>query len=139
MGMRRGVFDPDGLRTAWERAGLTRHELASLVGVAGGERVSRWERGASVPRPETIAVLCEVLAVNSTQLLVGVSDARALRLERGLTVDEMAERTGVGRSKIACRERGVARLKPAQVQSVAAVLGAPTGSLIVAQNVGERV
>ena len=45
-------IDPSALRTARESAGLTQHELARLVGAAGGERVSRWELGASVPRPD---------------------------------------------------------------------------------------
>ena len=45
-------MDPGALRAARERAGLTQHQLARLVGVAGGERVSRWELGTSEPRPE---------------------------------------------------------------------------------------
>lgn len=45
--------------------------------------------------------------------------------ERGLTIGEMAERTGVGRSEIARWERGVSRLEQAQGKSVAPVLDVP--------------
>lgn len=40
----------DRLHRARELAGLTQVELAALVGVGPGQ-VSRWERGAAVPRP----------------------------------------------------------------------------------------
>ncbi|WP_425577343.1 helix-turn-helix domain-containing protein [Nocardioides endophyticus] len=51
-------LDPSVLRAAREEAGLTQHELARLVGVAGGERISRWELGASVPRPDFLGQAC---------------------------------------------------------------------------------
>jgi transcriptional regulator with XRE-family HTH domain len=56
------LVDPEALRAARIRAGLTRPELARLVGVAGGERVSRWELGTSSPRPEILHQLARVLA-----------------------------------------------------------------------------
>ncbi len=43
-------IDPSELRAARESAGLTQHELARLVGAAGGERVSRWELGVRFVR-----------------------------------------------------------------------------------------
>ena len=39
--------DPLALRDARLRMGLTQHELARLIDVAGGERISRWELGSS--------------------------------------------------------------------------------------------
>ena len=72
---------PAALRAARERAGLTQHQLARLVGVAGGERVSRWELGTSEPRPEILVRLAKVLDVEAMDLLdveAGVN-LRALR------------------------------------------------------------
>jgi len=37
--------DPVALRDARFRMGLTQHELARLINVTGGERISRWDRG----------------------------------------------------------------------------------------------
>ncbi len=62
-------MDPAALRAARERAGLTQHQLARLVGVAGGERVSRWELGTSEPRPEILVRLAKVLDVAALDLL----------------------------------------------------------------------
>ena len=41
--------------------GLTQHELARLIDVAGGERISRWELGSSAPRPEMLLRLAQAL------------------------------------------------------------------------------
>ena len=93
--------DPPALRAARERADLTQHELARLVGAACGERISRWELGASQPRPEFVRRLSEALRV-SPQALVrhdgDLPDIRALRLCRGLRIEQVT-----GRS--VCRER----------------------------------
>jgi transcriptional regulator with XRE-family HTH domain len=71
---RESWLNPEALRAARVRAGLTQHELARLVGVAGGERVSRWELGTSRPRPEILRnraherFVTEVVQVHSGQL-----------------------------------------------------------------------
>lgn len=86
-------IDPSGLRKARERAGLTQHELARLVGVAGGERISRWELGTSEPRPDFLLRLAQILNTPTVRLIRldgEVPDLRALRLEAGLTVVELA-------------------------------------------------
>ena len=85
--------DPRALRAARERAGMTQHELARLVGVAGGERISRWELGASEPRPDLLAKLAEVLHIRPRQLVRfdgEAPDLRALRLTAGLLASEVA-------------------------------------------------
>jgi transcriptional regulator with XRE-family HTH domain len=90
--------DPSALRAAREKAGLTQHELARLVGAAGGERVSRWELGTSEPRPEFIAKLAHTLGLPASRLIRFEGegpDLRALRLQAGLTVSELATRTNL--------------------------------------------
>jgi len=37
--------DPVAHRDARFRMGLTQHQLARLINAAGGERISRWDRG----------------------------------------------------------------------------------------------
>jgi transcriptional regulator with XRE-family HTH domain len=85
--------DPEALRAARERAGLTQHELARRIGVAGGERISRWELGTSEPRPELLARLGLVLETAPRSLLRldgGSIDLRALRFAAGVSVAVLA-------------------------------------------------
>ena len=73
--------------------GVTQHQLARIVDVAGGERVSCWERGVSEPRARIIPVLARALGVDPLELLSlpnGV-DLRALRLVAGRTAPELAQ------------------------------------------------
>jgi len=58
--------DPLALRDARIRMGLTQHELARLIDVAGGERISRWELGSSALRPEMLHRLAQALNVDAT-------------------------------------------------------------------------
>ena len=91
-------IDPSVLRAAREKAGLTQHELARLVGAAGGERISRWELGASVPRPDFLVKLARALDIPTLRLIHmegEVPDLRALRLKAGLTVPELAAAVNV--------------------------------------------
>ena len=86
-------IDPIALRTARESAGLTQHELARLVGAAGGERISRWELGTSTPRPDFLVRLAKALNIPTLRLIHldgEVPDLRALRLQAGLTAPDVA-------------------------------------------------
>lgn len=91
------VFDPEALRSARVRAGLTQGELARLIEVAGGERVSKWELGAAAPRPVSVRRIADVLGVRPSDLLRlgGAEDLRRLRANRGLTAKELAEQAHV--------------------------------------------
>jgi len=94
-------IDPVALRAARERAGLTQHQLARLIGVAGGERVSRWELGTSEPRPDLLVRLAKALDLPALQLLDIVDEApdlRALRFAAGLSAVEVAERVHVSKT-----------------------------------------
>lgn len=85
--------NPTALRAARERMGLTQHQLARQIGVAGGERISRWELGLDEPRPDLFVRPARVLDAAPTDLLdVDASrrDLRALRYCVGLPVAELA-------------------------------------------------
>lgn len=101
--------DPAALRAARERAGLTQHQLARLVGVAGGERISRWELGASEPRPDIVVRLAKALDLPALQLLEivdEVPDLRALRFAAGLSAVEVAARVHVSKTTFQHWESG---------------------------------
>ena len=84
--------DPMALRDARLRMGLTQHELARLIDVAGGERISRWELGTSVPRPEILHRLAQALNVGAADLLEAgaPADLRRLRTAAGLSASNLA-------------------------------------------------
>jgi transcriptional regulator with XRE-family HTH domain len=86
--------DAVALRDARLRMGLTQHELARLIDVAGGERISRWELGRSAPRPEILRRLAQALNVDAADLLDvgGPADLRRLRTAAGLSARTLAAR-----------------------------------------------
>ena len=86
--------DPLALRDARLRMGLTQHELARLIDVAGGERISRWELGSSAPRAELLHRLAEALNVGVADLLDagGPADLRRLRTFAGISARTLAAR-----------------------------------------------
>lgn len=108
-------FSPSALRAARVRAGLTQHELARLVGVSGGERVSVWERGEMAPRAQTVSALASVLNVSVDELLGIASetpDLRALRRRVALSTSQVAESAFVSTSTYERWERGVGSHMP---------------------------
>ncbi|UUW88738.1 helix-turn-helix domain-containing protein [Pimelobacter simplex] len=129
-------LDPSVLRAAREKAGLTQHELARLVGAAGGERISRWELGASVPRPDFLVKLARALDIPTLRLIHmdgEVPDLRALRLKAGLTVPELAAAVNVAVPTYYAWEQGRWTRLPAatQLDSLARAL-ADTIDVVVA-------
>lgn len=117
-------LDPSVLRAAREKAGLTQHELARLVGAAGGERISRWELGASVPRPDFFVKLARALDIPTLRLIHidgEVPDLKALRLKAGLTVPELAAAVNVAVPTYYAWEQGRWTRLPAatQIESLA--------------------
>lgn len=53
-----------------KRKGLTQKELAEQLGISD-KTVSKWETGHGMPDVSVIAELCEILSVNSNELLAG--------------------------------------------------------------------
>jgi transcriptional regulator with XRE-family HTH domain len=108
--------DPVALRDARLRMGLTQHELARLIDVAGGERISRWELGSSAPRPEILQRLAQALNVGASDLLDagGPADLRRLRTSAGLSARTLARRAHMSVPTYVRWESGRAKRIPAK-------------------------
>lgn len=120
--------NPTALRTARERAELTQHQLAHLVGVAGGERISRWELGLDEPRPETLARVARALDVPAMDLLLadaGRRDLRALRYSTGLSVRDVSVAAHVSTRTYSRWELGAWKRPPSDTDqcAIAGILG----------------
>lgn len=86
---------------------MTQHELARLVGVAGGERISRWELGLDEPRPDLLVQLARVLDLLPAELLDdGRRDLRRLRYCAGLSSADLAAAVHVSTRTYARWESG---------------------------------
>jgi len=135
--------DADALRAARVKAGLTQHELARLVGVAGGERVSRWERGSSAPRPDVLHRIARVLSIGPSDLLTplsGIPDLRRLRVLAGLSSRDLAARTHTSLATIQRWEAGRIERLPdrATLAPVAAALRVAVDDVELALATGKR-
>lgn len=135
--------DPDALREARIRAGLTQHQLARLIGVAGGERVSRWELGTSAPRPSTIAKLAEALNVNAMDLLKPLdspADLRLLRLLAGYGSRETAQKAHLASATYIRWEAGSFKKMPSDgtLKPLARVLSVDLDTLRAALEESQR-
>ena len=108
--------DPGALRDARLRMGLTQHELARLIDVAGGERISRWELGSSAPRPEMLRRLAQALNVDVLDLLDagGPADLRRLRTAAGLSARTLAARAHLSAPTYIRWESGRTKRLPAR-------------------------
>ena len=63
---------PTYLRTHRKKAGLSQHEVAHLVGMSNGSKVSRHERFVSVPQLETILAYELIFRTEARTLFAGV-------------------------------------------------------------------
>ena len=91
-------IDPDALKAARERRGLTQAQLADALG-CGKDTVSRWERGQSRRlRPRHRESLCAALGVRWRALAASGSDGRDDISGDGIHTSfrRAAERYGIG-------------------------------------------
>ncbi len=136
-------IDPNALRAAREEAGLTQHELARLVGAAGGERISRWELGTSSPRPDFLVRLAKALDIPALRLIHldgDVPDLRALRLQAGLTVPELATSVNVAVQTYYAWEQGRWTRLPApeSLEALARACGVAVDAVLAAFRESQR-
>lgn len=123
-------LDGEALRLARERAGLSQTQLARAIGVADGQRVSRWERGEARPRSAgQLATLASALGVTPRQLLAtptGDPPLRWFRFAVGLSVDDLAKAVHVSSATVKRWEaEGLAAPSVALVRAVSEALSAP--------------
>ncbi len=132
-------LDSQALRRARVAAGLTQHQLARLVGVAGGERVSRWELGTSAPRPQLVLHLAGVLGVDLNELCTRPRevDLRSLRVAAGMSMNELASRIHASKTTISRWESGDV-VRPLSVRVLALLAEALGVSPEVVQQAAER-
>ncbi len=125
------IFDGDALRGARERAGLSQSELARRLGLADGNRISRWERGTAVPRAPRVADLARTLCAPAEELLrAPASDPslRWLRYAAGLSVPEVAALVGCPVSTVRNWEtQGLKAPNEETVLALAAALSTSSG------------
>lgn len=137
-------LDPSELRAAREKAGLTQHELARVVGAAGGERISRWELGTSVPRPDFVVKVAKALDIPTLRLIHldgEVPDLRALRLQAGLTASELAAAVQVAVPTYYAWEQGRWTRLPApdSLDALARACGESVEAVVVAFHEAQRL
>lgn len=101
-------FDPQRLRAAQERTGLSIRKLAKALGVSRGA-VIIWRTGRNTPEPSNLRRLAEVLGCATTDLAPlgrwpSLSDYRE-RL--GLSQHEMGLKVGLHGSAVSMVEHGV--------------------------------
>ena len=117
----------DALHRARSARGLTHSQLAQIIDVSGGERVSECERGVRTPAVRLIPAVAAALGVTPLEFLAlpnGV-DLKALRLASGMTSTEIAEQTQVSSATYLRWESGRSRATrdPAVRRRLAKALG----------------
>lgn len=140
--------DPAALRAARQKAGLTQGQVARALGLAGGEAVSVWERGAFEPKTAAqLHRLAEVIGVPVAELLRrdgGKMDLRYLRLVAGLESADVADQLHVALSTYRRWERGAWTRTPsdAAIATLAKLFrvsrGVVTGALAHTKAPGSR-
>ena len=133
-----GDFDGVALRDAREAAGLTQAELGRQIGVAGGDRVSRWERGQSTPQAKPLRAMASVLGVAVADLLkpppATGANLRRLRREAAMTAEELATRVNVALPTLKRWESAGLSREPARrtVEAIAEALDVTAADVLAA-------
>ena len=127
-------FRGDRLAAAREDADLTQADLALAIGVSAAQRIANWERGDEQPRPNFIPVLARAVGIEPLALVVvdpSEPGLVGLRLAAGLTVADVAQRTGLPRMTYNRLERGmsVKALTEERLEALAKALGVPADEL----------
>lgn len=126
-------FSGSRLAAARLAAGLTQERLAQLVR-SEQTRVSEWERGVMIPRPNVMPRLAAAVGLDALQFLAADPTSPTLedmRLAAGLTMQEVADQLGISLLRYRGVESGSTRRDPpAQiVEHLARIFAVPTVSV----------
>jgi transcriptional regulator with XRE-family HTH domain len=127
-------FRTELVQEARERLGLSRSELAELAGVTR-ERVWAWERGRDQPTASVVPPLARALGLSPMDLLDVDPDRptfAALRIAAGVTLQDLAHRTGIPYTRVHRIERGTSSASAQDVAALSRVLEVPAKRLRVA-------
>ncbi len=120
------------LRAARQRAGLSQAELAARAGVFDGARVRSWERGAEQPSVGRVSRLALALGIDALDMYYGDPSRPPLALLRrvaGLTLKELARKTGLTYARCQRLEQGVVEATHEDVAKLASALNVPAVQL----------
>ncbi len=104
-------FSGARLSAARVAAGLSQSQFGDLLGV-DQSRVSSWERGVAVPRPEQIPRMAQLVGLDALDFLDVDQEALSLadlRLAAGLSREELAKAGGLDVAKYRRLELGATR------------------------------
>ena len=113
------------LRRLREEAGLTRSEVARLVGVWDSASVAAWERGRQQPAPVNVPLLAAALGVEPVDLfeLTGTPTVAVLRRAAGLTLTQLAAKAGLSYTRCREIEKGLIAPRTEDVARMATAIG----------------
>jgi transcriptional regulator with XRE-family HTH domain len=118
-------FSPARLQAARDAVGLSPAALARAAGISRSA-VSKYLTGQSSPQPAQLKALAGALAVPPGSLLEAPAEGEPLaqvRAAAGLTQEQLADRTGIGRSAYELAELGRRPLSDAGIARIAAATG----------------
>jgi len=131
--------DGTALLAARVSAGMSRAELAAILGVGGARRVSLWERNFEQVNVQLIPAVAHALGVEPGALLAGpVDDLVALRMAAGLSQARLAQFVGMSTMAYARLEQGQVKSGPASdtLKALADALNATTATVTAAIECG---
>lgn len=133
-------FRGDRLADARRRNGLSQADLARVVGAAGRERISQWERGFERPQPRQLRAVADALGIDPLELMDVDVEARTLRdirVAAGLSLREAQEIVGLPYTTYYRLESGAGVARPSE-QSIRDVATALAVSEAVVRSAVER-
>ena len=95
-------FDAALVQSFLDKAGLTRSQVAALVGVTRAV-VGRWLSGESSPAPENAKALADLLGVDVLDFsgkTMNTADIVDLRQRQGMTIAHVADRTDMSKPQV---------------------------------------
>lgn len=126
-------FSGSRLAAARRAAGLTQQRLAQLV-KSEQTRVSEWERGVMIPRPNVMPRLAAAVGLDALQFLAADPNSPTLedmRLAAGLTMQEVADQLEISLLRYRGVESGSTRRDPSGqlVAQIARIFAVPAVSV----------